>query len=139
MSNAKHLIHTAIGAVSILVIGVVLGVLLDRVVLHPSASAADHPSATLALDASHEGIIRELSADLGLTAEQASKVHEILSRHQAAVNDAWSAVHPLLEAAIDSVTEEIAAVLEPEQRNRLHVWLLERHGESVARGVGEGH
>jgi hypothetical protein len=139
MSNAKHLTHAAIGAVSILVIGVVLGVLLDRVALHPRTSAADHPSAALALDASHEGFLQALSDDLGLTAEQAIQVHEILSRHQAAVNDAWSAVHPLLEAAIDSVTKEIEAILEPGQRERLHVWLMERHGAPVSQGVGEGH
>jgi len=139
MNNARHLIHAAIGAASILVIGIVLGVLLDRVVFHRSASALDHPSAALALDASHEQFLQELHDDLGLTAKQASQVQEILSRHQGAVNDAWSAVHSLLEAAIDSVTEEIEAVLEPGQRERLHGWLLERHGASVSHGVAEGH
>jgi hypothetical protein len=132
------LIHAAIGAASILVIGVVLGVLLDRVVLHPTASASDYPSADVALDARHEDFLRELRADLGLTAKQAGQVHEILSRHQGAVNEAWSAVHSLLEAAIDSVTEEIEAVLKPGQRERLHAWLLERHGESVSHEMGEG-
>ncbi len=138
MNNARHLIHAAIGAASILVIGIVLGVLLDRVVLHRSASALDLPSAALALDASHEQFLQELHDDLGLTAKQASQVQEILSRHQGAVNEAWSAVHSLLEAAIDSVTEEIEAVLEPGQRERLHGWLLERHGESVSHEMGEG-
>jgi len=138
MSNAKHLIHAAIGAASILVIGIVLGVLLDRVVLHRSASAIDYPSAALALDASHEQFLQELHDDLGLTAKQASQVQEILSRHQGAVNEAWSAVHSLLEAAIDSVTQEIEAVLEPGQRERLRAWLLEQHGEPVSHEMGEG-
>jgi Spy/CpxP family protein refolding chaperone len=139
MSNTKHLVHAAIGAVSILVIGGVLGVLLDRVALaHSSASEPEHPTATLALDARHEEFLQELQDDLGLTAEQAKQVHEILSRHQGAVNEAWSAVHTILEAAIDSVTSEIEAVLEPAQRRQLHEWLLERHGRAVSHEMSEG-
>ena len=139
MSNAKHLAHAVLGAISILALGVVLGVFLDRVVFHPSDLAANTSSAAMALDASHESFLQGLSADLGLTAEQAGQVREIMSRHQAAVNDAWSAVHSRLEAAIDSVTAEIEAILDPGQREGLHDWLVERHGESAGHGTGVGH
>jgi hypothetical protein len=139
MRNAKHLIHAAIGAVSILVIGVVFGVLLDRIVLHPGAPASHYPPAALDLDASHEGFLRELRTDVGLSSEQAGRVREILSRHQGAVNEAWSSVHSRLEAAIDSVTREIEAILEPGQREKLHGWLMERHGESVTHRLRESH
>ena len=139
MSKAKHVAHAVLGAVSILAIGVVLGVLVDRVIFNPSALAADVPSASMTLDASHEGFLRGLRDDLGLTEEQASRVHEIMSRHQAAVNDAWSAVHARLDAAIDSVTAEIEAILDPGQRVGLHEWLMERHGVRDAHTIGEGH
>lgn len=139
MSNAKHVAHAVLGAVSILAIGVVVGVWLDRVVLHPNALAADTSSAALALDASHEGFLRELHADLGLTEEQAGRVQEILIRHQKAVNEAWLVVHSRLDATTDSVTAEIEAVLDSEQRVALHEWLMERHGVRAAHTVGEGH
>lgn len=139
MSNTKHLIHAAIGAVSILVIGVVLGVLLDRVaLLHSSTSELEHLTPALALDTRHQEFLKDLQDDLQLTAEQATRVHEILSRHQNSVNEAWSAVHRVLEATIDSVTVEIEAVLAPEQRRRLHEWLLERHGRTVSRELRQG-
>ena len=112
---------------------------MDRVIFNPSALAADVPSASMTLDASHEGFLRGLRDDLGLTEEQASRVHEIMSRHQAAVNDAWSAVHARLDAAIDSVTAEIEAILDPGQRVGLHEWLMERHGVRDAHTIGEGH
>jgi len=139
MSNAKHVAHAVLGAVSILAIGVVLGIWLDRVVLHPSALAADTSSAALSLQASHEGFLQGLRTDLGLTEEQAGQIRQIMSRHQTAVNDAWSAVHSRLEAAIDSVTAEIEVILDPGQRAGLHEWLMERHGERDAHAVGEGH
>jgi len=66
-------------------------------------------------------------------------VHEILVRHQAAVDEAWSLVHSRLESAIDSVTAEIEAALEPGQRDRLSEWLSERHGESAHRVADERH
>ncbi len=139
MSHAKHVAHAALGAISILAIGVVLGVLLDRVILNPSVLSADTESAALALDATHEDFLRQMRADLGLTNPQASQIHEILSRHQAAVNEAWSAVHSRLDAAIDSVTAEIEAILDSTQRVGLHEWLMERHGVRDAHTVSEGH
>lgn len=139
MSKTTHAAHAVLGAVSILAIGIVLGVLLDRVILNPSALAADVPSVEAEVEATHDGFLRELREDLGLTEEQATRVHEIMSRHQAAVNDAWSAVHARLDAAIDSVTAEIEAVLDPSQREGLHEWLIERHGVRDAHSTGEGH
>ena len=139
MSKAKQKAHAVLGAVSILAIGIVVGVFLDRVILHTPDQALQPPTAAIALDASHEDFLRELHADLGLSEEQAGHVQEILSRHQAAVNEAWTVVHSRLGAAIDSVTAEIEALLDSEQRAGLHEWLMERHGVRDAHNVGEGH
>ena len=139
MSNAKHVAHAVLGAVSILAIGVVLGVLLDRVILHRVDPAVHSPTGAMALAASHGDFLRELQTDLGLTEEQAGRVQGVLTRHQAAVNDAWTAVHSRLDAAIDSVTAEIEVLLDPEQRAGLHAWLMERHGVTKTHTVGEGH
>jgi hypothetical protein len=139
MSDTKHVLHALLGAVSIFAIGVVGGVLLDRAILHPSALSAHTDAAARTIDATHESFLQEMRADLGLTERQASQVQEIFARHQAAVNEAWSAVHTRLDAAIDSVTTEIEAVLDLEQRFELHEWLMEKHGVSAGHGVGEGH
>jgi len=139
MSKSTHVAHAVLGAVSILAIGVVVGIWLDRVVLHPTALAADTSPAAVALDANHEGFLQGLRDELGLTEAQASQIRQIMSRNQTAVDDAWSAVHFRLEAAIDSVTAEIEVILDPEQREGLHEWLMERHGERDAHTVGEGH
>jgi len=139
MSRFKHFVHALLGAVSIFVIGVVVGVLFDRSVLHRADPSIDFHSAESSLDASHENLLADLQDDLGLSSEQSSQVQAILNRHQAAVNDAWSAVHSRLEAAIDSVTAEISEVLDSEQRVQLHEWLLARHGISSSHADGEGH
>lgn len=133
MSDKKHLAHAALGAISILAIGIVTGVWLDRTILHPQAVLAHSTQAATALDEPHEEFLEDMRVDLGFTDEQARQVHEIMSRHQAAVNETWVAVHERLDAAIDSVTAEIEAILDSSQRSALHQWLIERHG------LGEGH
>lgn len=139
MSHAKHLVHAAIGAASILAIGVVVGVALDRVVLLHGDSAPHGAIPTDTLDAGHSDLLRELGTELGMTDAQASQVHEILTRHQEAVDEAWAAVHSRLASAIDSVTAEIEAILEPEQRDRLFEWLRERHAQPPHDLSGEAH
>ncbi len=139
MSHAKHIIHATLGAISIFVIGVVVGVLFDRVVIGHANGAMDLHTQQSAVDASHEGFMTDLRHDLGLSADQANRVHEILNRHQEAVSAAWLAVHARLEAAIDSVTSEIEQVLDADQREALHEWLMQRHGLPVSHRAGEGH
>lgn len=139
MSHAKHVGHALLGAISILAIGIVAGVLLDRAILHPSALSAHTESAAVALDATHDNFFHEMRADLALNEQQARQVQEIFTRHQAAVNEAWSEVHTRLDAAIDSVTTEIEAILDSEQRADLHQWLVDKHGVSSGHGQGEGH
>ena len=139
MSQTKHVAHALLGAVSILAIGIVAGILLDRAILHPTALSAHTETAAIAINATHEGFFNEMRADLGLTEQQAAQVREIFNKHQQAVNDAWAAVHAMLNAAIDSVTTEIEAVLDPEQRAELHEWLVGKHGMATGHGYGEGH
>jgi hypothetical protein len=138
MSNKKHVIHAALGAVSLLVIGVVIGVHMDRTLFRAAAAVTDAHSQASALDANHENFLQGLRSDLGLSETQASQIHEILSRHQAAVDESWSIVHARLESAIDSVTSEIEAILDSNQRVELHEWLMERHGLSDSHGADEG-
>jgi hypothetical protein len=139
MSDTKHVLHALLGALSIFAIGVVGGVLLDRAILFPSALSAHTESAPMAIDATHERFLQEMRADLGLSEQQARQVQEIFTRHQAAVNEAWSVVHNRLDAAIDSVTTEIEAILDSEQRERLHEWLMEKHGVTSGHSAPEGH
>lgn len=128
MSRVRHFVHAGIAAVSILAIGVVLGVVLDRTVLLSSGSEAHGATAAVGLDERHRTFHRELAEELGLSDTQAEQVREILIRHQAAVDQAWVAVHTQLESVIDSVTAEIEAILDPRQRDRLFEYLREQHG-----------
>ena len=139
MSNTKHVIHAILGATSIFVIGAVAGVVADRTILSHSVAATDLHAQRSAVNTNHEVFLADLQHDVGLSEEQAAKVHEIMSRHQEAVNDAWSAVHSNLAAAIDSVTSEIEQILDSDQRDALHEWLMRRHGLSGSNRVGEGH
>jgi hypothetical protein len=139
MSQTKHAIHAVVAAVSILAIGVVSGVLLDRTVLSHAYASPHSSMSARSLDEQHRTFMRDLTADLGLTQTQAAQVHEVLARNQSAVDEAWSTVHTLIASTIDNVTAEIEAILDAEQRQELHEWLLERHGMSVTPGGGEGH
>lgn len=139
MSQTKHAIHAAIAAVSILAIGVVLGILLDRTVLVSAQTGHSVPASASGLDERHQTFLRDLAENLSLSEAQAGQVHEILARHQSAVDEAWYSVHILLQSTIDSVTAEIEGVLDADQRVGLHEWLMEQHGVSESRDAGEGH
>jgi|GEM_PF-2933889 len=128
MSNTRHLIHASIAAFSILAIGIVLGVVLDRTMLLQGLSDPNAVTEEQQLDSRHQDFHSELAAELGLSGDQARTVHEILIRHQSAVDEAWVFVHTQLESVIDSVTNEIEAILDSAQRERLFEFIRERHG-----------
>lgn len=109
-----------LGGAAVLLIGVALGIVLDRTVLVPP-----HSEASTAQD--HAAVLASLTADLHLSDAQVAQVREILDRHQATVTAAWQDTHRTLKAALDSVTTQVEAVLEPDQIEEYHEWIDRRH------------
>lgn len=110
-----------LGVAALLLIGVAMGVALDRSMLAPrTGQAAASPQ-------DHGVVVLSLTRDLGLDEAQAQEVMGILERHQVVVNQAWEGTHRTLLAALDSVTNQIESILEPEQVERYHAWIDRRH------------
>ena len=121
-----------LAAFSLLVLGGVIGVTLDRVWLTRAGETAHPP-----IDARME-MIEALQAELSLTPAQANEVGAILERYQEQVTHTWETVRPNLRAAMDSVGSEIEAVLAPEQRERFRTWISEQHGPNGSMGRDRG-
>jgi Spy/CpxP family protein refolding chaperone len=132
MKPDRQTLHAGLGMASLVVIGIVVGVTLDRTVLMPGHAVA-RPAATLDPAAEHRSATQDLIEHLDLNAAQVDRVEEVFSRHQAAVHDAWQTARDRLNAVVDSATVEIAEVLDSAQIERFHDWVEERHGTVPAR------
>ena len=90
---------------------------------------ADGPAiAHDAARAHHEAALEDLRESVGLDDAQIEQVHAVFARHQSIVQDAWQAVQPQIEIAMEKVHREIAELLRPDQRVRYHDWLVARRG-----------
>lgn len=127
-----------LAALSILLLGAVGGVVLDRTVLIPArADAAARGVSHAPRD--HDAVLAELRTELGLSAEQAARVQEIFARHHGEIEEAWAEIHANLRRATQEATSEIEAVLDSAQIERLHAWLAERHGAASGHVPGRQH
>lgn len=117
-------------AVSLVVLGGVLGVTLDRVWFLPASMDGDGPA-----DAQTE-MVTSLQAEFGLTPTQADEIAAILLQYQGHVTQSWEGMRPGLRAAMDSAGAAIEAVLAPEQRERFRTWIREQHGPNGSMGRG---
>ncbi len=122
--------RATLAAVSLIVLGGVLGVTLDRVWFLPASMDSDGP-----VDAQAE-MVASLQTELGLTPTQAGEIAAILRRYQEHVTQSWEGMRPGLRAAMDSAGAEIEAVLAPEQRERFRTWIREQHGSNGRMGPG---
>ncbi len=115
----------ALGALSLLVIGAVLGFAFDRHVLLPREHGAPltmHGSAPAAM---HEALMESVEERLDLTAEQRRQIDAIIAARHDVLRQTWEVLHTQLGAAVDSVHQEVEAVLTPEQRAEFREWLRE--------------
>lgn len=119
-------VRGTLGAVSLLVVGVLMGAVGHRFVL-----GHEGPHAVADMEA-HRAAIPAFAEELGLSDEQVAAVEEVLSRHQAAVTESWAALHSRLKASADSAHREIAMLLSAEQRARFAAW-VDRRQPSVPR------
>jgi len=104
-------------AVSLLLIGGVGGVALDRHLL-PGAP----PVGVAGL---HDAALASLGDRLDLDPAQRRQVDSIVGAHHEALRETWGALHTHLGATVDTVHEALEAVLTPEQRREFRAWLAE--------------
>ena len=136
MSDAKQSIRPLVGSASMLLIGVVIGIAIDRVTVIHGHGGAHSPGVVVVASAEPDAAFSELAEHLDLSEQQAAQAQEIFSAHQASVDTAWTEVQDHLGLAIQSVMQELESVLEPGQLGRLHQWIAERHGALPVRGEG---
>ena len=131
MIEQKSTTKASISAISLLIIGSIVGVALDRAVM-AHGHGAGQPGSVVVLDASqHQLILDDLIAHLQLSGDQRARVDEVFSAHQSSIDSAWTSVRVLLEGTIDEALVEVEAVLDSTQRTRLHEWLAVQHGEGA--------
>jgi Spy/CpxP family protein refolding chaperone len=104
-----------LGALSLLVLGAVLGIAIDRHVL-----SGGHRSAAATF---HDMTMSSLEERLALTAQQRLQIESIVAARHNTLRHAWQIMHEQLGAAVDTVHQEIEAVLTPEQRTDFREWL----------------
>jgi hypothetical protein len=114
--------RAAIGAAALIGLGFALGVATDRWWLAHEAPAPTETQAEM-----RTRLLDDMQETVGLTQEQVTAVHEILSRHQGTVTRAWNDLQPRLTAALDSAFTEIYAVLDDDQIDLFRHWFAQTH------------
>ena len=114
------------GVFAVLLVGLVLGIVLDRAML-----AHSHANTQDGHQAEHSLLVDQLRSDLGLTEAQLREVESILYQQQATVDSAWLHVRGHLHNSVDSVRNAIERVLTPEQRSGFSAWWDRLHPDAV--------
>ena len=107
---------TVVGGLSLLVLGAVLGVTVDRVWLAHHTPQIDGPEL-------HKAALSFFHDELELDEHQVAEIHEVFMEHQPSIDSSWQKLRPQLLSAVDSVHAEIESVLTPEQRAHFKQWI----------------
>lgn len=113
--------RAVIGALSLVVLGAVLGIAIDRHFL-----PGNHTSAAAAF---HDMTMSSLEERLDLTADQRRQIDSIVGARHNTLRHAWQMLHSQLGAAVDTVHAEVEVVLTPEQRIAFREWLRDVNAE----------
>lgn len=119
-SRMPSMAKAVLGALSLLVLGGVLGIAVDRHVL----SRDRHGPAA----AFHDMAMSSLEQRLRLDAGQRRQIDSILATRHDVVRETWHTLHAQLGAALDTVHRDIEAVLTPGQRDAFREWLRDGMG-----------
>jgi len=115
-------VRGAIGALSLVIVGFLLGVAADRLVL---AHGLGRSSATLAAT-SDQAAIAAFRGVLDLDDDQVAAIHEILMRNQVSVDEAWQSIRAQVAEGVLNAHAEIRMLLNEDQLARFEEW-LDRH------------
>jgi hypothetical protein len=135
MRSLSNSARVSLTLLSMLILGTVAGVGVDRAILIPARAEAVGGSAP----GGHETVLAALQAELSLSDDQLARVGEVFASHQSDIEEAWKQVHETLDVAIAEATIEVEAVLDSAQIERLHVWLARQHGSVPQHAPGRAH
>lgn len=111
-------------AALLIVTGAALGLATEHaLILHNSGFHQRVHGAKATASSSHDVILATLDDALKLSPAQHDSINGVLTKHQAAIDSVWRAIHVTLRTSMDSVHSEIGRVLTPEQTKQFHVWL----------------
>lgn len=136
MSVMKRSMRGLVGAVSILVVGIVIGIASSHLVILRGGGTEHRLPDRLGSAAEHQAILEELTDRLSLTEVQVAGIHDIITSRQAAVDTAWTQIRRHLLQATAVTISEIEGVLDDDQAELLRAWAVERHGELPAVDAG---
>ncbi len=117
-------LRAATAAVSLLLLGFVIGRATDHIALAYGNQSAAEPS--------HEERFMAFLEDLDLSPLQREAIHRALGTHQANVQHAWEAMQPQLMATMDSARLAIETHLTEAQVTAFHDWLRAEHERAGA-------
>lgn len=128
--------------VATLLIGIVLGVALDRSVLWPRLHHPPGPPSPLEMLAQSgrpPGRMRErMRRELSLTDAQSVQIDSIMARRSAAFRDVRLETEKRVKAMVDSTRAMIDSVLTPDQRVKMQQLRARRQAERRAAPSGDG-
>ena len=120
--------------VALLVLGGAAGITLDR--MHqpghggPTIRVGGH---TIRLSDLHDDPLAAVERVIEMSPEQRERVGAILTARQHDVDEVWHDTHTRLQATMDSVVSEIAAVLDPDQAAKFRELANEVHRRHLPR------
>jgi CO/xanthine dehydrogenase Mo-binding subunit len=123
MNASGGIAKALLGALSLLLIGAVLGIAIDRH-LGSARPNAGTPAAF------HEMAMSDIARRLDLDSAQRRRIDSIIAERHHTLQTTWAVLHEQLGAAVDTVHRDVEAVLSPAQREQFRAWLRE---------VGAGH
>jgi hypothetical protein len=118
--------RSIVASALLLLIGAAAGVVGDHLVLLHRRGVALGISAAGAASL-HAQLLAELDRELHLTPVQHDSINAMLGRHQQSIDAAWRVIHGKLDAGMDSMHQELRAILQPEQLTLLRDWMGRQH------------
>jgi Spy/CpxP family protein refolding chaperone len=115
-------VRAALAVASLLIIGAAAGIMADRT-LHGGGGAHAAERAEVEKDP-----IGAMEREFDLRPDQKERIAAILAKRQADLDAAWEDARAHLNATLESVINEIAAVLDPDQARRFIQRAHEIHG-----------
>lgn len=110
-----------LGAVSLLIVGAVLGIAVDR---HLAAGGSQSLVASF-----HHAAMSSLEDRLKLAPGQRKAIDSIVEAHHEELQQNWHQLHGQLGATVDVIHQDIESVLTEEQRVAFREWLRELDSE----------
>jgi hypothetical protein len=121
MTRARSTLRMVIAISSLIIIGAALGITADRM-LHGRGDPQMSELRRI-----QEDPVGAIDRIVQLRPEQRERVATILAARQTMIDSAWHDVHNQLLATLDTVVNEIAAALDPEQAAAFRTYFHETH------------